>query len=441
MLNNGIPTMDNLVENHSILEAENMILGAVFLEPEIIDEITLEPEHFSLAKNRLIFKALRELASENIGIDLVTVVSKLEDQLENIGGVSYLADLANYCPSTENIQAYERIVFEQYKKRKLVSAASKYLNDPTDETAENLYKTYIDIQEVGLKKESTKLDVLMEIHEEMSQDKGELTGVDTGFMDLNNMTGGLHGGDLIIVAGRPSMGKTAFAINIGANNCKNGGVTDIFSLEMPEKQLVKRLLSSIGNIEGSKWQNPYRLFSEHDHIKAADAIRIYEGWDIYIHDEPRQTLSDIRAAIRKTQKKHPNQKHLVVIDYLQLITIIGKFERHDLAIGSVTKELKQIARQFDVPIILLSQLSRGVEQRQDKRPMQSDLRDSGSIEQDADVIMFLYRDDYYDRESQNKNIVEVILAKQRNGPVGTIQLAFEKEYSKFLNLDYRRGEG
>jgi replicative DNA helicase len=437
LLNNGIPTMDNLVENHSILEAENMILGAIFLEPEIIHEITLEPEHFSVAKNRIIFKALRELAAENVGIDVVTVVSKLEDQIDNIGGISYLSDLATYCPTTENIQAYERIVFEQYKKRKLVSAASKYLNDPTDETAENLYKTYIDIQEVGLKKESTKLDILMEIHEEMSQDKGELTGVDTGFMDLNNMTGGLHGGDLIIVAGRPSMGKTAFAINIGANNCKNGGVTDIFSLEMPEKQLVKRMLSSIGNIEGSKWQNPYRLFNEQDHQKAADAIRVYEEWDIYIHDEPRQTLADIRATIRKTQKKHPNQKHLVVIDYLQLITIIGKYERHDLAIGSITKELKQIARQFDVPIILLSQLSRGVEQRQDKRPMQSDLRDSGSIEQDADVIMFLYRDDYYDKESQNKNIVEVILAKQRNGPVGTIQLAFAKEYSKFLNLDYR----
>lgn len=432
--------MDNLIETNAILEAESMVLGAIFLEPDIIHEITLEPEHFSISKNRIIFKTLRELSAENTGIDVVTVVNKLGDQLENIGGISYLTDLAAYCPTTENIQAYERIVFEQYKKRKLISAASKYLNEPTEESAEELYTTYIEIQEVGVKKESTKQDVLLDIYEEMTKDKGELTGADTGFTDLNDMTGGLNGGDLIIVAGRPSMGKTAFALNIGGNNCKSGGVTDIFSLEMPEKQLVQRMLSSIGNIEGSKWRNPYRLFSEDDHNNATKAIGIYEGWDIYIHDEPKQTVADIRAAVRKTQRNHPDQKHVVIIDYLQLITILGRFERNDLAIGSITRELKQMARQFDVPVILLSQLSRSVEQRQDKRPMLSDLRDSGSIEQDADLVMFLYRDDYYDKESQNKNIVEVILAKHRNGPVGTIQLAFTKEYSKFLNLDLRRGE-
>jgi replicative DNA helicase len=432
--------MDNVIEKQSNLEAENMVLGAVLLEPEIIHEITLEPEHFSIAKNQIIFKTMRELISENVAIDVVTIADKLGDKIENIGGISYLTNLAVSCPTTENVQSYERIVFEQYKKRKLVSVAAKFLNERTDETAEEIYKTYLEIQEVGTKKERTRQDVLVEIFEEMNEDKGVLTGIDTGFTDLNEMTGGLSGGDLIIIAGRPSMGKTAFALNIALNCCTNGGVADVFSLEMPEKQLVQRMLSNFADIQGSKWRNPYRMFSDHDFEKATEAIGIFENLGIYIHDEPKQTVTDIRAAVRKTQRKHPEQNHVVVIDYLQLITVLGRFERYDLAIGSITKELKQMARQFNVPVILLSQLSRAVEQRQDKRPMMSDLRDSGSIEQDADIIMMLYREDYYDRETQNKNIVEVNIAKHRNGPVGVIQLLFEREFSKFLNLERRRSE-
>ncbi|MEL3959679.1 replicative DNA helicase [Caldifermentibacillus hisashii] len=433
-------SMDNVIEKQSNLEAENMVLGAVLLEPEIIHEITLEPEHFSIAKNQIIFKTMRELISENVAIDVVTIADKLGDRIENIGGISYLTNLAVSCPTTENVQSYEQIVFEQYKKRKLVSVAAKFLNERTDETAEEIYKTYLEIQEVGTKKERTKQDVLVEILEEMNEDKGVLTGIDTGFTDLNEMTGGLSGGDLIIIAGRPSMGKTAFALNIALNCCKNGGVVDVFSLEMPEKQIVQRMLSNFADIQGSKWRNPYRMFSDDDFKKATKAIGIFEDLDIYIHDEPKQTVTDIRAAVRKTQRKHPEQNHVVVIDYLQLITVLGRFERYDLAIGSITKELKQMARQFNVPVILLSQLSRAVEQRQDKRPMMSDLRDSGSIEQDADIIMMLYREDYYDRETQNKNIVEVNIAKHRNGPVGVIQLLFEREFSKFQNLEWRRSE-
>lgn len=433
-------SMDNVIEKQSNLEAENMVLGAVLLEPEIIHEITLEPEHFSIAKNQIIFKTMRELISENVAIDVVTIADKLGDRIENIGGISYLTNLAVSCPTTENVQSYEQIVFEQYKKRKLVSVAAKFLNERTDETAEEIYKTYLEIQEVGTKKERTKQDVLVEILEEMNEDKGVLTGIDTGFTDLNEMTGGLSGGDLIIIAGRPSMGKTAFALNIALNCCKNGGVVDVFSLEMPEKQIVQRMLSNFADIQGSKWRNPYRMFSDDDFKKATKAIGIFEDLDIYIHDEPKQTVTDIRAAVRKTQRKHQEQNHVVVIDYLQLITVLGRFERYDLAIGSITKELKQMARQFNVPVILLSQLSRSVEQRQDKRPMMSDLRDSGSIEQDADIIMMLYREDYYDRETQNKNIVEVNIAKHRNGPVGVIQLLFEREFSKFQNLEWRRSE-
>lgn len=427
------------MESNSILDAENMVLGAIFLEPDIIHEITLEPEYFSISKNRIIFKAMRELAAANITIDVVTLTDQLGDKIENVGGISYLSDLAIYCPSTENIQVYENIVIENYKKRKLINAAQQALNKQTEEAFDKFYQTYIEVQEVGRNDEQTTQDVLTEIYEEMHQDQGGLTGVDTGFADINKMTGGFQNGDLIIVAARPSVGKTALALNFSLNCCKSGGVSDVFSLEMPKKQLVQRMLSSIARINGAKWRNPYRMFSEQDFKKANKAIGIFGELDIYIHDEPNQTVADIRAAVRRTQRRHPDRKHLVVIDYLQLITILGKFERNDIAIGSLTRELKQMARQFNVPVVLLSQLSRAVEQRQDKRPILSDLRDSGNIEQDADIVMLLYREDYYEKERKD-NLIEINIAKHRNGPIGTVKLLFEKEYSLFLNLAKDRGE-
>ncbi len=429
--------MNEINNNNQTYEAESMILGAVFLEPDIIHEIILEPDHFYSVKNKLIFKAIRELVARNIKTDISVVAEQLKDSLESAGGISYLTEIAVACPSTENIDAYQTIVLEKYKMRTLIANAANFLNERSDEAADHFYKTYVEMQELGVRNGNSKQDVLMEIHSDMIEDKGEMTGIDTGFTDLNNMTGGLSGGDLIIVAARPSMGKTAFALNLAKRCCEKGGVADIFSLEMPEKQLTQRILSSMMNIEGAKWRNPYRMFNDEDRKKATSAIGKYSNWYINIHDSSQQTIADIRARVRKTQREHPDKNHIVVIDYLQLITHVGKFDRHDLAIGDITRQLKQMARQFDVPVVLLSQLSRAVEQRQDKRPMMSDLRDSGSIEQDADLIMFLYREDYYDRESKNKNVVEINLAKQRNGPVGTIQLAFVKEYSQFVNLERR----
>lgn len=323
---------NDLISTHETLEAESMIIGAIFLEPDIIHEISLEPEHFSLAKNRILYKTLRELANEDTAIDVVTVTDRLSDKLELIGGISYITKIAVSCPTTANVHAYERIVLEQFKKRNLLAAAQKFLKEQSEKSLDDFYTKYIEMQEIGNEGKRGKNDVLVEIFEEMHQDTGEITGIDTGFIDLNEMTGGLQNGDLIIIAGRPSMGKTAFALNIAGNNCMNGGVSDVFSLEMPEKQLVKRMLSSIANIPGSKWRNPYRMFNEKDYENANKALEVYSSWDIYIHDDPNQTIADIRARVRKTQKKHPNQKHLVVIDYLQLITILGKFERHDLAI-------------------------------------------------------------------------------------------------------------
>ncbi|MCM3671068.1 replicative DNA helicase [Mesobacillus maritimus] len=416
------------------LYAENMILGAILLDPKIIFELILEPDHFSMIRNRLIFGAMVELRQESRPIDPITILDKLGSEIENVGGVSYITSLAVSCPTTAHVEEHQRIVIENYKIRKLKKGAAFFLNNASMEEAERFYQTYIQMQEIGLIKQETKQDLIMEIYDDLYEDKGEFQGIDTGYLSLNKMTSGWNKGDLIILAARPSMGKTAFALSLASKVCEKGGVVDIFSLEMPKKQLALRMLSSITRIDGAKWKNPYRYFNEEDQGNANQALEIFYKWNLQIQDQSRQTLSDLRAQIQKTKREYPNEEYLVVIDYLQLITITGKHDRHDLAVGSITSGLKQIARQYEVPIILLSQLSRGVEQRMDKRPRLSDLRDSGNIEQDADLVMMLYRDEYYNKENEGNNILEVDIVKQRNGPVGVVKFLFEKEIGRFIGI-------
>ncbi|MCY7789816.1 replicative DNA helicase [Bacillus haynesii] len=424
--------MQNILQN---VEAEQALLGCVLVESDLIKELSLQPEHFSETRHQVIFKAMREVEKLGKSVDMVTTVTKLGDSVEQVGGLQYLTDLGSAVASTANFLAYQTLIYEAYRLREMKKIAIEFANTPTDDGITELYKRAMELQEIGIEKTRTKQDVLMEIYNDMHEEKEDITGINTGLIDLNAMTGGWQDGDLIVLAARPSMGKTAFALNMGKANCEKGGVSDIFSLEMPDKQLTHRLLSNLGNIEGSKWKNPRKFFSDRDYENATKAIGEYEKWNINIHDQPAQTLADIRSKIRETKKENPdNKKHLVIIDYLQLIRAIGKYERRDLEVGSITAELKEMARAFKIPIILLSQLSRAVEQRQDKRPMMSDLRESGSIEQDADVVMFLYRDDYYNKNSELKNIIEIDLAKQRNGPTGMIQASFIKEYGRFINL-------
>ncbi|QRF83739.1 replicative DNA helicase [Bacillus altitudinis] len=422
------------MQNLRNVEAEQFLLGCIILEGDLIKETALEPRHFAEERHKRIFEAMREVDKLGKPVELANIAASMGDLLNSIGGFEYLTNLASTVPSKHAFETYETLIYEAFRLRDLQSAALAFASSPTDEGITELYQKTIEAQEVGVKETRTKMDVLTEIFMSMEEDHGDLTGVDTGLADLNAMTGGWQKSDLIIVAARPSMGKTAFALNLGYNNAQNGGVTDIFSLEMSDTQLTHRMLSSVGSIEGTKWRNPKKYFSEDDYDRANKAMGEYEKLDIYIHDQPTQTVADIRSKIRKTKKDHPDQDHLVIIDYLQLITPIGKSESKNHEVGEITRELKNMARSFNVPIILLSQLSRGVEQRQDKRPMMSDLRDSGSIEQDADIVTFLYRDDYYDKKSEAKNIVEIIFAKQRNGSTGTITAAFVKEYGKFLNL-------
>lgn len=307
-----------------------------------------------------------------------------------------------------------------------------YVENPSDEAMDVLLKKLTYFQDAGTsQKERSTYDYLMEISKDMTE-KTIQTGYMTSLSDFDDMTGGLQKGDLIIVAARPSVGKTAFALNLAAGHCKNKGSSLVISLEMGTKQLLERMISAEGLMDGRKWRN--LLFSEEDYEKAFRAIGTIASWDLTIFDT-RRTLSQVRSTIRNAVQKDPNGHHLIIIDYLQLITptTIRK-DRRDLEIGEITRELKLLAMELKVPIVLLSQLSRGVESRQDKRPLMSDLRESGNIEQDADVITFLYRDDYYNRMSESPTITEIIISKHRNGPTGTVEVEFWKEYGRFGDM-------
>ncbi|MDN4525350.1 replicative DNA helicase [Fictibacillus fluitans] len=417
------------------IEAEQAVLGSILLESDLIQECLLIPEHFAQSNHQQIFRAMREIDAAEDTVDIITVTTTLGSALDQVGGVSYLSRLAESVPSTASFTMYQQLIQEAYRLREARNVAASLVNSPTDEKISEVYNQLSSLMEIGTKKARSKTDILLEIYDDVNTEKGDITGIPTGLKDLNDMTGGWQEGDLIILAARPSMGKTALALNFGLNNSHKKGVTDIFSLEMSDKSLTHRMLSSIGRINGAKWKNPNRDFTEMDHQNFSRAAAIYENYLINIHDEPGQSVFDIKAKVRATKKEHPEKPHLVIIDYLQLITSVGKFDRNDLAIAHMTRELKNMARSFKVPVILLSQLSRGVEQRQDKRPMMSDLRESGAIEQDADVIAFLYRDEYYNKNTEAKGITEIILAKQRNGPIGTVESLFVKEFGQFLDLD------
>lgn len=339
--------------------------------------------------------------------------------------MSYLLGLAESIPTTENFHFYEKLLVESYTNQLMRQSAIKYIENPSDDALLGLKQQLHLMGQDPEADEQTVKEQLSDIAMEMISSPVQ-TGFSTGFEDYDKMTGGAQRGDLIIVAARPSMGKTAFALNIAMNHCKNGGAVDLFSLEMGSKQLLQRMISSEARIDGQKWRT--MCFSAEDYKRSFHAIGEIAEWDLSIH-ERQQTVQDITTKIRASVTGDPDHDHIIIIDYLQLMNVKGRYERRDLEVGAITRELKLLARELNIPIILLSQLSRSVEQRQDKRPMMSDLRESGNIEQDADVISFLYRDDYYSKEGSD--VVEVILRKQRNGPVGTVMLGFEKEFGRF----------
>ncbi|GAE27617.1 replicative DNA helicase [Halalkalibacter wakoensis JCM 9140] len=416
--------------------AEQAVIGAILLEPELIKECSLQEEHFYEARHKIIFQTMRALEKSETPPDLVAVVTMLRDVLESVGGVAYLSDLMNAVATTSNFKHYEELILEHVRRRSAVKLTEQFYSEANDETIDTLITELQQIQELTIKKQHrTKKEILADVADTMHELTEDLTGRPSGIIDLDKMTGGWQKQDLIIVAARPSVGKTAFALHIGAVNCRKGGVTTFFSLEMADKQLAIRFINAEGRIDGVKWKNPTRFFSADDYQQAANAIGAIEKWDMEIIDNPSIKVSEIRSKLSEIKRRYPNREHLVIIDYLQLIQPSSKRgENRQQEVSDISRSLKAMARELDVPIIALSQLSRKVESRQVKRPMMSDIRESGSIEQDADIVAFLYRDDYYDHDTDQPNKVEIIVAKQRNGPVGTVEALFEKEYGRFVNL-------
>ena len=432
------------------IDAEQAVLGAIFLVPDTIVTATeiLEPEDFYRVSHQRIFETMIRLTDKGEPIDLVTITTELEDLklLNEVGGVSYLTDIATSVPTAANIEYYARIVEEKSTLRRIIFAATDIVTktyDEGDEVTDLLDHAEKTILEISQNKASGRFqniqDVLVDVYDNIEQlhnQQDEVTGIATGFRDLDHITSGFQKNDLIIVAARPSVGKTAFALNIAQNVAVNSDENvAIFSLEMGADQLVMRMLCAEGNIDSQRLRTG--KLQEEDWRKLTMAMGSLSNAGIYIDDTPGIKVNEIRSKCRRL--KQESGLGMVLIDYLQLIqgSSASSRENRQQEVSEISRALKALARELEVPVIALSQLSRGVEQRQDKRPMMSDIRESGSIEQDADIVGFLYRDDYYDQESEKENIIEIIIAKQRNGPVGTVELAFVKEYNKFVDLDRR----
>jgi replicative DNA helicase len=431
------------------IEAEQAVLGAIFLEPSsltLTSEILI-PEDFYRSSHQKIFNVMVKLNDMGKAVDLITVTEDLaaSKNLEEVGGVSYSSELAGSVPTAANIEYYARIVEEKSLLRRLIRTATNIAQEGysrEDEVESLLGEAEKNIMEVAQRKNTGAFqnikDVLVKTYdniEVLTNRKEDVTGIPTGFAELDRMTAGFQRNDLIIVAARPSVGKTAFALNIAQNVAtKTEENVAIFSLEMGAEQLVMRMLCAEGNINAQNLRTG--SLTDEDWRKLTMAMGSLSNAGIYIDDTPGVRIGDIRSKCRRL--KQEQGLGMILIDYLQLIQGNGRSgENRQQEVSEISRSLKALARELQVPVIALSQLSRGVEQRQDKRPMMSDIRESGSIEQDADIVAFLYRDDYYDKESENQNIIEIIIAKQRNGPVGTVSLAFVKEYNKFVNLDRR----
>jgi len=429
-------------------EAEQSVIGAIFLDPQSLitaSEILLADDFYHNA-HKQIFETMLRLSDQGKAIDVVTVTEELsaKKEIEDVGGLSYLLELANAVPTAANVAHYAKIVEEKALLRRLIRVATKIVEDGytrEDEVEALLGEAEKKMMEVANRKNAGDFkhvkDVLVETFdniEKLQSQKGDVTGIPTGFRDLDNITAGFQRNDLIIVAARPSVGKTAFALNVAQSVAVQARENvAIFSLEMGAEQLVMRMLCAEGNIDAQVLRTG--ALTTEDWGKLTMAMGSLSNSGIFIDDTPGVRINEIRAKCRRLAQEHG--LGMILIDYLQLIQGSGKpGENRQQEVSEISRSLKGLARELKVPVIALSQLSRGVEQRQDKRPMMSDLRESGSIEQDADIVAFLYRDDYYDKESESKNMIEIIIAKQRNGPTGTVTLAFKKEFNKFINVDW-----
>lgn len=432
------------------LEAEESVLGACFLSKYALQKATenLLPESFYNEKNAKIFSSMIALQEEKTPIDLTTITSylKKKNELNEVGGVEYLTEVLNFVPTASNVDYYIQTVEENAILRRLIETANEiategYRNDESiNEILDSSEKKILSIVKNRKSSEFRSIkEVLAKTQsdlERLSEFKNEITGLATGWYDLDKLTTGLHPNEFIIIAARPAMGKTAFALNLATHAAmtQNKSVA-VFNLEMSAEQLAMRILSSLGQIEGFKLRTGNLMNNDWKRIN--EAISQLSNTNLVIDDTPGITIGEIRAKCRRLASSEKGLA-LVVIDYLQLISGGKDYgANRQQEVSDISRSLKTLAMELNVPIIALSQLSRSVEGREDKRPIMSDLRESGSIEQDADIVSFLYRDDYYNKEARtedNTSISELIIGKHRNGPTTTIELLFKKNTSTFLNL-------
>jgi len=441
---------------HSV-DAEQSVLGGLLLDSEAWDLVAdrVNEGDFYRQSHRVIFDAIRSLQERAEPCDVITLSESLQarGKIEEAGGLSYLGELAQGTPSSANIAAYADIVRERSITRQLTQVGARIaeagFNSEGRSVADLLdyaEQQVFDIAEQGAKgkKGFIPIDqVLPEVIEQLDElfnSDGQLTGLATGFSDLDEKTAGLQKGDLIIIAARPSMGKTALAMNLAENVAiREREPVAIFSMEMPAKQLANRLLASLGRVDTKRLRTGD--LSEDDWPRITSAVTLLSEAPIYIDDTPALSPMELRARVRRLKRQHG--LGLIVVDYLQLMQASGKNDNRTAEISEISRTLKSLAKEMEVPVVALSQLNRALEQRPDKRPKMADLRESGAIEQDADLILFIYRDEVYNEDSDAAGTAEIIIAKQRNGPIGTLRLAFVGQFTRFEDLafsDYGAGD-
>ncbi len=438
---------------HSI-EAESSVLGGLLLDNSAWDTVgdLLTDTDFYRYEHRLIFAAIRTLTAATRPADVISVYEALQNlgKAGDIGGLPYLNSLAQYVPSASNIRRYAEIVRERSLLRRLVTASDEIstsaLNPkgmPVERILDEAEQKIFNIAEVGSRTKQgfqsmgSLVVQFLDRVEEMANNPNDITGVCTGFADLDRMTSGLQPGDLVVLAARPSMGKTALAINVAEHVALQGGLpVAVFSMEMGASQLAIRIVGSIGRIDQTHLRTG--KLTDDEWPRLTEAIEKLRNVSLHIDETPGLTVSELRANARRLSRQCGGKLGLIVVDYLQLMSVSSSMsdENRATAVGEISRGLKMLAKELQCPVIALSQLSRGVESRSDKRPMMSDLRESGAIEQDADVILFIYRDDYYHQDSKEPGVAEVIISKQRNGPTGTVKLAFTKAQTRFESLHY-----
>lgn len=435
---------------HSI-EAEQSVLGSMIVDKTAINTAVeiIRPDDFYKGTNGEIYSAIIDLFNKNEPVDIITLQEELRTRgsLEAIGGVTYLANLSGGVATTANTEYYCKIVDEKSTLRKLITSSNEIIGKAYEDSEEvniiieTAEKNIFDITQ-GSQREGFSpinevlLDSFAKI-EEMAANKGGLTGLTTGFIDIDMNLSGLQKSDLVLLAARPSMGKTALGINMVTNSAlKAGAKVAVFSLEMSKEQLVQRMIAATAHVDLQKIISG--KLNEEEWLNIINSMGPLSAANVFIDDTAGISLMEMKAKCRRL--KIEKGLDLVVIDYLQLMQMEGRQESRQQEISSISRGLKALAKEMDCPVVALSQLSRAPELRADHRPILSDLRESGAIEQDADVVMFLYRDDYYNEDSEQKNIGELIIAKHRNGPTGTVELVFKKEYTKFLNKENFAGQ-